>query len=347
MRFLQEILDIINDPKYTNHTRSYPADIKQFLYENIPWAISIGDARFCIQHKISKQPTCKTCKKLLTFNKSISAYNTHCGISCASKDSDRIKKIKETHLKNCGFETNLLLPDTIALRENRSKELFGTKNPFLSAELQKQLSQQCMNVHGVFNYGQTESAKETRKSTCLNRYGVENVTSLPSVIRKSAETKLIRYGCSTFNNHQQSIQTNLIRYGVEHPAQNTDIHSKSDKGRWYTMISPSGLEVKVQGYERFVLPILWERFSESDIIISRKCMPILWWLDNNNKKHRYYPDFYIPKLNLIIEVKSTYTAKYSEYKLKQITKTMQGLPYEFKVIIMKNKSDFNDPFFNQ
>ena len=36
-------------------------------------------------------------------------------------------------------------------------------------------------------------------------------------------------------------------------------------------------------------------------------MPEFWYKDAGGKKHRYFPDVYIPKTNTIYEVKSEYT----------------------------------------
>jgi hypothetical protein len=36
-------------------------------------------------------------------------------------------------------------------------------------------------------------------------------------------------------------------------------------------------------------------------------MPEIWYYTNDTKKHRYFPDIFIPSQNLIIEVKSTWT----------------------------------------
>jgi len=47
-------------------------------------------------------------------------------------------------------------------------------------------------------------------------------------------------------------------------------------------------------------------YAEEELITSRKEIPPFWYIIGN-KYHRYYPDIYIPKDNLIIEVKSDYT----------------------------------------
>jgi antitoxin component YwqK of YwqJK toxin-antitoxin module len=52
-------------------------------------------------------------------------------------------------------------------------------------------------------------------------------------------------------------------------------------------------------------------------------VPQIWWVDKQGKKHRYYCDFFVPKENLMLEVKSTWTFKQDDKKEK-ICKTKQA-----------------------
>jgi hypothetical protein len=52
-----------------------------------------------------------------------------------------------------------------------------------------------------------------------------------------------------------------------------------------------------------------ENILEEYIITSRSQVPIIWYLDANDKKHRYYVDVFIPSQNRMIECKSTWTMK--------------------------------------
>jgi len=96
---------------------------------------------------------------------------------------------------------------------------------------------------------------------------------------------------------------------------------------------------KVQGYENRALDILLKEYSEDEILTDRKDVPEIWYIGEDNKKHRYYTDIYIPKDNLIIEVKSTWTysdkhdpAKLDKNVRKQIGSVIAG--YNFKFMIL-------------
>ena len=63
-------------------------------------------------------------------------------------------------------------------------------------------------------------------------------------------------------------------------------------------------------------------------------MPEIWYYNpKDNRKHRYIPDIWIPKDNLIIEVKSIYT--YNKYieknNLKKDAVLSNGFNYQIKV----------------
>ena len=70
------------------------------------------------------------------------------------------------------------------------------------------------------------------------------------------------------------------------------------------VILPSGKVVKVQGYEDSFLNFVFDNnlLNEEDIDFKPTIIPYI----QNNTQRKYIPDFFIPKLNAIIEVKSTW-----------------------------------------
>lgn len=87
----------------------------------------------------------------------------------------------------------------------------------------------------------------------------------------------------------------------------------------------------LQGFEPIVLKELEKiGYKYNEIKTEYHDMPEIYYV-MNNKKRRYYPDFYIPTENLIIEVKSTYTltSKIEENKLK--FNAVKDAGYNFKL----------------
>ena len=96
---------------------------------------------------------------------------------------------------------------------------------------------------------------------------------------------------------------------------------------------PSGIIVNLQGFEPQALDILLQTYSEADILINKKNMPPIWY-ELNGKKHRYFPDFYIPKDHLIVEVKSEWTLnRYLECNEAKF-KAVKEAGYDFKLMVL-------------
>ena len=59
-------------------------------------------------------------------------------------------------------------------------------------------------------------------------------------------------------------------------------------------------------------------------------MPAIWY-EMDNTTHRYYPDFYIEKDNLIVETKSVYTLECEKEKNKLKFEAVKNNGYRFKL----------------
>jgi len=118
-----------------------------------------------------------------------------------------------------------------------------------------------------------------------------------------------RKGFATIDGRIKALETIQDRYGVQHQSHIPEVFEKTQNSRYktYSLLSPSNKECRVQGYERFVVPKLWETYGEMDVIINKKEIPKIYYFYNRRRK--YYPDAFVRSTNTIIEVKSTYTIK--------------------------------------
>ena len=149
------------------------------------------------------------------------------------------------------------------------------------------------------------------------KFGVENPSQSPSIMDKK-------------------IVTHLKNFGVDFPAQHLETFEKQQKNAYKRkeIILPSGKKILLQGHEPYaLLNDLLLIYNEDEIIIGNKHMPEIWYFGEDNKKHRYFPDFYIPKEKKIIEVKSVYTMKIHLEKnfLKKARCLELGFDFEFKI----------------
>jgi hypothetical protein len=135
----------------------------------------------------------------------------------------------------------------------------------------------------------------------------------------------------------KSKQTCLSKYGVEHPAQNTEIMEKCSKNAYkrkeYKF--PSGKIVMIQGAEHYALDEILQNkeLDERNIIVGTSNVPEIWYEGIDGKRHRHFVDIFIPSQNKMIEVKSTWTAekKKDNIFLKQIAGKELGYEYEIWV----------------
>lgn len=103
---------------------------------------------------------------------------------------------------------------------------------------------------------------------------------------------------------------------------------------------PSGKVVKIQGFENSAIDMLLKTYNEEDIVIEYSEMPEVWYFMEDGKYRRYLPDIFVPKDNLIVEVKSTYTYKLDAVQIDKKRKAVEYLGYKFKLTrlmcILKN-----------
>lgn len=267
--------------------------------------------------------TCKICNK--TF-KNVNYLSSH--ITKSHKDIqqqeyyDKYFKSKGDGIcKICENETNFIsigkgYKNCCSDKCNKLNRKRGTKEKY-----------------GVDNVYMLDSVKNKIKETNKRKYGTENAYQSSYIKAKIKETNLKRYGVEN-PNYSQKIRkkikaTNLKKYGVEYPYQNENIlqkcHRKSFKLREY-----KNTGIFYQGtYEFDFLEKYYNKYPD----IQRG--PRIKYNFNDNE-HYYFPDFYIPSLNLIIECKNNYL--YDRYRNKINSQEKAAIKNGYKYIIIINKN---------
>lgn len=260
-------------------------------------------------------------------------YRAYCSDDC--KQQGRRLKFKKTYAEKD-------LDSILAKRKQTVQDKYGVDNISKSEQVRARLSETTsatsdirvaktrktnLERYGVESTNSLPEVQAKKRATLLERYGVDHqmkITSAQvSVSRKNSENaparlekakiaNLERYGSGNPSSNsgvkEKRTATMIERFGVANANQNAEIHEKKLKSNYlakdYTL--PSGKVVRVQGYENLALDELLKVYSEDEISIGRSNVPRLPYLMNNST-HYYFPDFYIPKENLIIEVKSAWT----------------------------------------
>ena len=145
-----------------------------------------------------------------------------------------------------------------------------------------------------------------------------------------------KYGVDSFSKTEEWLikqkQTSLEKFGVENASQCPEIFSKQQRGRFE--ISPfRDTHLFYQG--SFELDFLEKYYDKFKI---ERGPTIEYEFEDSNKQ--YFSDFYLPELNLIVEIKSTYTFELSKEKNIEKQKKSISLGYGHIFIIDKNYQEF-------
>jgi hypothetical protein len=173
--------------------------------------------------------------------------------------------------------------------------------------------------------------------TCLGNeklYGVKNPYQRDDVKEKIKQTTKERYGDENYRNRDKIKQTWLEKYGVEHNMQNKKTFEKQQQSGFLAK-KYNDTNIIYRGTYEF--DFLDKYLSLYPDIMNAK--PIKYFF--KEKQHYYFPDFFIPSLNLIIEIKASYY--YNKFKKYCETKEKSTIAngFNYIIIIDKNYKEFN------
>jgi len=277
-------------------------------------------------------PVCEYCgKNQCSFKLFNLGYNRFCSCSCSSSGSiDKSKKTKIERYSDENYNNRDKAEETYF---KKTGYCYPQQNP----KIKKQTKKTKLEKYGDENYNNREKIENTN----LERYGVKNIFLLPETQEKIRQNYFIETGYySPLANpevREKGKQYYIDNFGVTHNMHIGDVADRCKNGyknSWHEYTLPSGEVIKLQGFEPKAFDLLLEEYDEDEILYRRTDMPKLFYVDKDNKQHRYYPDFYIPKDNLLVEVKSTYTyeASLEVNLLKEKISKEHGFNYRWMIL---------------
>lgn len=164
--------------------------------------------------------------------------------------------------------------------------------------------------------------------------------------RKTIKEKVKKLGMTEseyYSEHAKRAAKNIssekrkeaILKSMETKAKNNNFGGRS----YYKEYFLFGENIKVQGYEDKVLDYLVSEFllCKGEIIAGGKCnVPVVKYKDIDGKEHLYFPDIFLPKSNLLIEVKSTYTYEQHKENVHQKCKGCLDSGYSVLLLILSS-----------
>ena len=288
-----------------------------------------------------------TCHCDTIYEKTLQCMYEKGGAFCSKCTAKKtLEKKKQTYIEKYGVEHPLQSTEIKEKIKQTCIEKYGVENPLQSTEIKEKKKQTYIEKYGVEHPLQSTEIKEKIKQTCIEKYGVENPSQSTEIKEKKIQTSIEKYGVEyslqSIEIKEKVRQTFLERYGVENPLQNAEVAEKASKNAYKlkSFTFPCGNVIVVQGYEPFLLQILVNKgHTYNDIITNRTDVPEIWYKTDDNKKHRYYCDIYIPSINTIYEVKSTWTYQkdIQDILLKQEACVNKG--YCFELFVFNSKGE--------
>ena len=237
--------------------------------------------------KKENEGICLVCGKETTFKGLTKGYAEHCSVKCKGKDPKVKQKVKQTCLEKFGA-TNVYASEYGKQKiKSTNIERYGVENPQQNEEIK--LKTQCTNLkkYGAEYTFQSKFIKEKINKTNLEKYGTITPTAFGSELYKQNMIK--NFGVDNPLKSEEIKEkvraTNIERYGFDNPAKNEEIKQKMHDTLW-----------KNGGYtkaEDRCYNLLLEKYPEA--------------LRNyKSEKYPYRCDFYIPSLDLYIELNAFY-----------------------------------------
>lgn len=179
-------------------------------------------------------------------------------------------------------------------------ERYGVDYLMKSKDMREKSKTTCLENYGVENVSQNKNIKDKKKETCFKNWGVN--CGLQN-IEKSKTTLLEKYGFENVSQNEdikkKKKETCFKNWGVENPSQSIELFEKSQK---------SGKKIKLHNdselWYRGTYELDFLNFCYLNNIVVQKGFTISYIMNEKNKY--YHSDFYLPKYNLICEIKSNY-----------------------------------------
>lgn len=262
-------------------------------------------------------------------------------IKLAYQTKNVMEKRKKTNLKKYGTEHHMQNPEQLKKIIKTITEKYGGMGS-ASLHIKEKVEETSLEKYGFKSSLSNKKVIEKRKETNLEKYGEENYLKTKEAKEKIKKTNIENFGVDNIFKHKTYIKEKFKeKYGVENPSSLNWVQEKKEKTsfsskqyKWKT-----GEISYVQGYEPFVLNYLEEKgYKFEEVLTSKLDMPEIIYIGEDNLEHRYFPDIYIPKENLIIEVKSEWTMKKEFYKNMLKFSAVKNLGFNFEIKVIERNS---------
>ena len=284
--------------------------------------------------KEDNEGLCKICGKEAIFV-NLNGYKK----CCCKKHIDlyAYQCRKKYSLINFGVENPFQRKDCKEKIKQTNIIKLGVEYPSQSPIIRKKIIEICLQNWGVENVFQNETIKEKCKQTCLKNYSVEYPSQSKEIQEKQKSTCLKNFGVEySFQSEEvkeKSKQTCLEHFDVEYNMQNPIIFVKAQKSRFKSK-NFRDTNIYYRGtYEEDFVEKYHGRYPD---MINAESIKYMF----EGREHIYFPDFFIPSLNLIIEIKNSHLAERDKDKIEAKKNATIAAGFNYIMIMNKDYSNF-------
>lgn len=229
------------------------------------------------------------------------------------------------------------------------------ENRRLRSFIQKGRKQSKQQIEKRIKNTDQKKKEEKRQTTVLKRYGVKNITMLPHVRKLLSKANRGKKSPRT-EEHQRKIIESKRRNGtLGHSPETKRKISKAVRDAYNSDSPPITVSCsRARGYKTGTINGIYYRSSyelafieycvknKIEIISAETSEFRIPYVYNGNKK-MYYPDFYLPKYDLLVETKPISMIDHGSNRSK-IDAALSGSTYPF-VLVTEEELDDLDWFF--
>ena len=153
----------------------------------------------CLEHDLTKQPTCKMCGNPVEWYGKTNAFRIYCSRDCQYSDEDFWNKCQNTCEDRLGVR-NAFQSDTIKERiRERNRINLGVDYPMQSPIVRAKSKVSCIDNLGVENPSQSEDVKLRKEKTTFSHFGVNHPFQSEEVRARIKATCITNWGVDNFS----------------------------------------------------------------------------------------------------------------------------------------------------
>ena len=214
------------------------------------------------------------------------------GVEWSSKSEESKLNSIKTCLEKYGKEHISQINEIKQKIKQTTIQKYGKEYYSQTNEWKDKVRSTCLEKYGVESYSQTNEWKDKFIQTCMNRYKKENYSQTNESKYKSKQTCLEKYGKETYSQtdewKEKVRDTCIEKYGVEWISMNDDFKEKQyNTKKQNNSFNSSSIEKQ---FDEFLKSLNIEYISQY-----------------KSNVYPYMCDFYIPFLDLYIEIQGSWT----------------------------------------